>query len=85
MPKKSKVIYSDDNDKVVRCEIDKNYLKDNVEVNTKIEVKHNNTKNDIKVVDNKDLKLLDSKTSNLLKPNKLMVVAHPDDEMLWGV
>ena len=84
VPKKSKVIYSEDNDKVVKCEIDKAYLKDNVEVDPKIEIENNNTKNDMKVVESKDVKLLDSKRSDLLKPNKLMIVAHPDDEMLWG-
>ncbi len=88
MPKKkaerSRVIYSDKDDKVVKCEIDKAYLKDNVEVDNKVNTKKNNDKNDMVAVESKDVKLLDSKSSNLLKPNKLMIVAHPDDEMLWG-
>ena len=71
MPKKaqkSKVIYSDE--KVVRCEIDKSYLKkDAVVNNTKNNaVVNNNTKNNVIV--SKDTKLIPNKTSNLLKPNK---------------
>lgn len=88
VPKKkaerSRVIYSDKDDKVVKCEIDKAYLKDNVKVDNKVNTEKNNDKNDMIDVETKDVKLLNSKMSNLLKPNKLMIVAHPDDEILWG-
>ena len=81
---RSRVIYSDKDDKVVKCEIDKSYLKNNVELDNKVNTQKNNDKNDMITMKSKDVKLLDSKISKLLEPNKLMIVAHPDDEMLWG-
>ena len=74
----SRIIYYDKDDKVVRCEFDKEYLKEGLNIGEK-EVQDVNI---IDLVDNIDL--IESKKTELLEPNKLMVVAHPDDEMLWG-
>ena len=81
-PTRSKVIYSDKDEKVVRCEIDKKHLKDDAVVEDK-EVKEVSKKTEkVKEVPQKEVKT--TKTMTALTPNKLMVVAHPDDEMLWG-
>ena len=76
-PARSKVIYSDKDEKVVRCEIDKKHLKDDAVIEDK-EVKEVSKKTE----NVKEVKT--TKTVSALTPNKLMVVAHPDDEMLWG-
>ena len=76
-PTRSKVIYSDKDEKVVRCEIDKKHLKDDAVIEDK-EVKEVSKKTE----NVKEVKT--TKTVSALTPNKLMVVAHPDDEMLWG-
>lgn len=76
-PARSKVIYSDKDEKVVRCEIDKKHLKDDAVIEDK-EVKEVSKKTE----NVKEVKT--TKTVSALTPNKLMIVAHPDDEMLWG-